>query len=107
MSKRLYKSSDKKISGVCGGIAEYFALDPSIVRILWAVLTLVTSAFPGIVIYIVMAFVLPERPSSENEWSDMRSSGHHDSDSDREFNSYFEKEKEEVRRQKEQNEGNE
>ena len=34
--KRLYKSADKKISGVCGGIAEYFGIDPAIVRIIWA-----------------------------------------------------------------------
>ncbi len=102
MAKRLYKSSDKKISGVCGGIAEYFSIDPSIVRILWAVLTFVTSGFPGIILYIVMAFVLPDRPSSEFDWSESTARENPNSESDQKFNSYFAKEKEEVHRQKEE-----
>ena len=101
MSKRLYKSSDKKISGVCGGIAEYFKIDPSIVRIAYAALTLLTSCFPGIILYIVMAFVLPERPSSASDWNDMSSSSKKEEGDSVKFNSYFEKEKEEVRKQKE------
>jgi len=40
MSKRLYRSRDRKIGGVCGGIAEYFNMDPTIVRLIWAVLAL-------------------------------------------------------------------
>lgn len=59
--KTLYKSRDNKIiMGVCGGIAEYFGWDPSLVRIGTAVLTLVSGA--GIVAYIVGCVVMPECP---------------------------------------------
>ena len=60
--KRLYKSStDKKIAGVCGGIAEYFNIDPTIVRLLWALISLAYGT--GIIAYIVCAFVIPEKPN--------------------------------------------
>ena len=56
--KRFYKIEDgKMIAGVCGGVAEYFNLDPSIVRIGWAALSLLWGT--GLVIYIVAAVVLP------------------------------------------------
>lgn len=61
MKKRLYRSStDKKFCGVCAGIANYFDIDPTIVRVVYALLSLFTSGFPGIVLYIVLAFVIPE-----------------------------------------------
>lgn len=61
--KRLYLSStDKKLSGVCGGIAEYFAVDPSIVRLAWIIITILTGIVPGIVAYIIAAVVIPEAP---------------------------------------------
>lgn len=56
--RKLYKiEEDKKLCGVCGGVAEYFNIDPSIVRILWAVLSLAYGF--GILLYIVCAVVLP------------------------------------------------
>lgn len=65
MNKRLFKSArDKKILGVCGGIAEYFNIDPSIVRILTAVLALSTAGIPVTLIYLIAAFVLPEDPQA-------------------------------------------
>ena len=58
--KRLYKIEEgKMISGVCGGVAEYFNIDPSLVRIGWAVLGLCWGL--GIVAYIVAAIVLPNK----------------------------------------------
>lgn len=60
MEKKLTKSFNKRIKGVCGGIAEYFDVDPTIVRVLWAVCTFGTSWFPGIILYIIMMLVLPE-----------------------------------------------
>jgi phage shock protein C len=57
--KRLYRSKDKKISGVCGGIGEYFELDPSLVRLGWIVLTILTGVIPGIIGYIVAAIIIP------------------------------------------------
>ena len=57
--KRLYKSrNNKMICGVCAGIADYFNIDPSIVRVLWAVLAL--AAGTGVLAYIACAINLPE-----------------------------------------------
>ena len=57
--KKLYKSStDKKLCGVCGGIAEYFEFDPTIVRILWILFTLFVGC--GILAYLICALVMPK-----------------------------------------------
>ena len=57
--KRLYKSrNNKMICGVCAGIADYFNIDPSIVRVLWAVLAL--AAGTGVLAYIACAIIQPE-----------------------------------------------
>jgi len=56
--KRFYKiENGKMIAGVCGGVAEYFNIDPSIVRIGWAVLAMCWGA--GLIAYVVAAVVLP------------------------------------------------
>jgi len=61
--KRLYLSAtDKKISGVCGGIAEYFGIDSTLVRLLWIFVTIVTGVVPGILAYLVAAVVMPNNP---------------------------------------------
>lgn len=60
--KKLYKSkTDKKICGVCGGLAEFFSVDPTIVRLIWAIVTLFTVG-TGIIAYIICALILPEKP---------------------------------------------
>ena len=57
--KHLYKSrNNKMVCGVCAGIADYFNIDPSIVRVLWAVLAL--AAGTGVLAYIACAIILPE-----------------------------------------------
>ena len=62
MSKQLTKSTyDKKIAGVCGGIAEYFNLDPTTVRVGYVLLSVLSAAFPGIIVYIVLAMIMPNR----------------------------------------------
>ena len=62
MSKKLYRSvSDKKLAGVCGGIAEYFGLDSTLIRVGWA---LVSLFGPGILAYIICALIIPEKPDS-------------------------------------------
>lgn len=59
-AKRLYRSrTDRKLGGVCGGIASYFGIDPTIVRLL-TVLLILTGL--SILIYIVMWIVIPEEP---------------------------------------------
>lgn len=57
--KKLFKSRrDKKFCGVCGGLAEYLSLDPTLVRLIVAVLIL-CSFFTGMIIYLVAAFIMP------------------------------------------------
>lgn len=60
MNKKLTKSADKMLSGVCGGLAEYFELDPTLVRIGYAALSLFSACFPGLLLYIVMAIIMPK-----------------------------------------------
>ena len=61
MNKKLYRSrNDKVISGVCGGIAEYFGIDATIVRLLWALMFFTGGI--GFLAYIVAIVVIPERP---------------------------------------------
>ncbi len=56
--KRLCRSeTDKKLFGVCGGLAEYFGIDSTIVRLLWVVLTLIFGS--GIILYLLAALIMP------------------------------------------------
>jgi phage shock protein C len=47
------------LAGVCGGIAEYLGMDPSVVRILFALISFFTAIVPGILVYLILAFVIP------------------------------------------------
>ena len=59
--KRLYRSrTNRQIAGVCGGIAEYFKIDPTLVRILWVILAL--SGGSGVLAYVVAWLIIPEEP---------------------------------------------
>ena len=61
MEKKLYKSNkDQKIDGVCAGIAEYFGIDTTLVRLGWALLTL--AGCSGIISYIICAIIIPRKP---------------------------------------------
>lgn len=60
--KKLYLSKDKKISGVCGGIGEYFEIDSSIIRLAWIVFTILTGVVPGMIGYVIAAIVIPAKP---------------------------------------------
>lgn len=48
------------VSGVCGGIAQYFGWDPTLVRVVYVVASVVSVGFPGIVVYVVLRVVMPE-----------------------------------------------
>ena len=62
--KKLYRSTtDKKIAGVCGGLAEYFAVDPIIIRIR-AFILLLPGGLPGLVPYVILWIIVPEKPKS-------------------------------------------
>ncbi len=61
MSKKLTRSqTNRKISGVCGGIAEYFNVDPTIIRIAFVIATIIGIGTP-ILIYIILIFIMPDR----------------------------------------------
>ncbi len=60
MKKRLYKiEQGKKLDGVCGGIAEYFDIDPTIIRLVWIIFTACVGS--GIIAYIIAAIVMPKK----------------------------------------------
>ena len=60
MMKQLYKSStNKKVAGVCGGIGEYFGIDPTMIRLGFVALSLLAGG--GLAVYIVAAIIMPDR----------------------------------------------
>lgn len=68
MTKRLYRSrTDRMLSGVCGGFADYFGIDPTLIRLGVAALILITGIFPGVVFYIICAIIIPEGPFAGHE----------------------------------------
>src|ERR1035438_8316672 len=59
--KRLYRSTtDKKIGGVCGGLAEYFDMDPLLIRLLFVILVIVAGG--GFLLYVILWIITPEKP---------------------------------------------
>ena len=61
MQKRLYKSEDNRIvCGVCGGVGEYLGVDPTLVRLVWVLITLAAGA--GLLLYIIAAIIMPREP---------------------------------------------
>lgn len=61
MNKKLTRSNNKSLAGVCAGIAEYFDVDPTLVRVIYACLTIFSVGFPGLLLYIVLALIMPEK----------------------------------------------
>lgn len=60
MEKRLYKSNENKmLCGVCGGIGEYFDIDPTLIRLAWVLLGIIGGS--GIIAYIIAAIIIPRR----------------------------------------------
>ena len=63
MTKKLYKSDTNKVfSGVIGGIGEYFDIDPTILRLGYILITVMTNIVPGIIGYIIASLVVPKKP---------------------------------------------
>ena len=61
--KKLYLSdSDKKIAGVCGGIAETYEIDPSLVRIVFVLVCLLTAILPMVLTYLIAWMIIPKKP---------------------------------------------
>ncbi len=64
MKKRLYKiEQGKKLDGVCGGIAEYFDIDPTLIRLAWIIFTAFGGS--GIIAYIIAAIIMPKKSDIE------------------------------------------
>ena len=63
--KKLTRSANKVLAGVCGGIAEYFEIDPTLVRVAYAALTIFSAGFPGVILYIIMLILMPQEPTIE------------------------------------------
>ena len=61
MTKRLFRSSDKVIGGVCAGLANYFNLDPTLVRAGYLILSILSVAFPGILVYLILWVIMPDQ----------------------------------------------
>lgn len=62
MERRIYRSdNDKMIAGVCGGIGEYFNIDPTLIRLAWVIISIPTALFGGLIAYIIAAIIIPTR----------------------------------------------
>ena len=62
MKKRLHRSNENKvIAGVCGGIAEYFDMDPTLIRLAWILFCALGGS--GVLAYIIMALIIPRQPA--------------------------------------------
>jgi phage shock protein C len=66
MSKKLYRSKTKKmIAGVCGGLADYFEIDISLVRLIFVAISLVTAVIPMLIFYVIAWIILPVEESEK------------------------------------------
>ncbi len=58
--RRLRRSSQHKmVAGVCGGLAEYLDVDPTVIRVLYVIVSFVTALVPGLLAYIILMFIMP------------------------------------------------
>ena len=60
-SKKLTRSNDRMLAGVCAGIAEYFDIDPTLVRVCYAALSIFSAGFPGLLLYIILMLIMPQK----------------------------------------------
>jgi phage shock protein C len=59
MEKKLCRSNNKMIAGVCAGIADYFNLDPTLVRVAYVLISIFSAGFPGLLVYLILMLVMP------------------------------------------------
>lgn len=57
--KKLRRSPNKMLAGVCSGIAEYLNLDPTVVRVAYVVISILSAAFPGVLLYLILMLLMP------------------------------------------------
>lgn len=76
MEKKLYKNSDKKmISGVLAGFADYFNIDVTLLRIGYVLLSIISDGFPGLLLYIILAIVMPDISDKDRAENNQRRNG--------------------------------
>ena len=69
-NKKLYKSRENRIfAGVIGGLGEYFGIDPALLRIVYIGFSIFSAVFPGILTYILMVIIIPNKPAMVHEES--------------------------------------
>lgn len=62
-TKKLYRSETNKVfAGICGGLGEYWNVDPVLIRLLWLTVVILTGIFPGVIAYILALFIVPKQP---------------------------------------------
>jgi phage shock protein PspC (stress-responsive transcriptional regulator) len=59
MEKKLRRSQNKMLAGVCAGIANYFNLDPTLIRVGYVLVSIFSAGFPGLLLYIILMLVIP------------------------------------------------
>ncbi len=57
--KKLTRSQSRMLGGVCAGLAEYFDIDPTLVRVIYAALSVFSACFPGVMLYIILLIIMP------------------------------------------------
>lgn len=63
MNKRLYRSrTNRMVFGILGGLGDYFNVDPTLLRLAWVVIVVLTGFVPGLIIYLLAAIIIPEEP---------------------------------------------
>lgn len=67
MKKLRRSKKEKMVAGVCGGLAEYFDMDPTITRLLYIILSVCSAAFPGLLVYFILWIVVPYQQKGDTE----------------------------------------
>lgn len=65
--KKLTRSTNKMLAGVCGGIAEYFEVDPTLIRVAYAALSIFTTGFPGLLLYLILMLIIPAAGGNDGQ----------------------------------------
>lgn len=76
--KRLYRSDTNRVlAGICGGLGEYWNIDPVILRLFWVLVTVFTGVFPGIVAYLLAIFIIPSKQTRVHHVAHEETHKHH------------------------------
>ncbi|HEY4528540.1 MAG TPA: PspC domain-containing protein [Candidatus Paceibacterota bacterium] len=61
--KKLYRSNTNKVfAGICGGVGEYFEVDPTLLRLVWLLIVIFSGIFPGVITYLFALLIVPKHP---------------------------------------------